>query len=104
MPAAPAAFNWFFLGLAKLVKDGVAPKHGGDRNCLDNDMLCRPEFLTGIALALLARGDDPPGPGEFAHSLSSAGSPDVPASGFAAFLACWQIRSGAIMIPVKNSG
>jgi len=50
------------------------------------------------------RARQPGGPGEFADRTSSAGSPDAQASGFAAFLACRQIRLGAIVILVRNSG
>ena len=50
------------------------------------------------------RARQPEGPGEFADRTSSAGSPDGQASGFAAFLACRQIRLGAIVILGRNSG
>jgi hypothetical protein len=40
MPAAPAAFICFFLGLAKLVEDAMDPKRRGNKICPDNDMLC----------------------------------------------------------------
>jgi len=50
------------------------------------------------------RARQPEGPGEFADRTSSAGSPDAQASGFAAFLACRQIRLGAIAILMRNSG
>ena len=50
------------------------------------------------------RARQPAGPGEFADRTSSAGSTDAQASGFAAFLACRQIRLGAIVILVRNSG
>ena len=50
------------------------------------------------------RARQPGGPGEFADRTSSAGLPDAQASGFTAFLARRQIRLGAIVILVRNSG
>src|ERR1700674_3100973 len=50
------------------------------------------------------RARQPEGPGEFVDRAASAGSADAPAAGFPAFLACRQIRLGAIAIPLRNSG
>ena len=79
-----------------LLARGGDPPEGGPK--------AMPGHRRGLPTPRAPRARQPEGPGEFAHRPSSAGSPDVPASGFASFLASGQIRSGAIMIRVRNSG